>query len=404
MRLPDDVIGQICAHVPLKERLSICNAVSKTFRTEAQRLGGRLSLVKEATSSQPPSWTWSQDGVSFGLSDAHGAPHPTMHCTELELTGFAASKVTMQETLLAHRGVRKLSLELCTGELLPWLSALRPLEALKTLEWNNSAVPFQVAMTAVASMRSLQHVHFKICLTPQWHPYSTAQLRSALLPVGLLAAIPTLRHLSLMEGPREGEGESDVQLFGYEAQYHKSELDCDEDVISGLCLGLSALHQVTAIECDMIGDWCGSFADAFSFMLARLPGLRELGEVFFLRVATWESLRRALPPTGHPSLERLRLRFSEPEDDELETMAQSVCNVFPHLREIDLQIHNTHQNSEKVAQLLNGLREHPRLHRVYIDLDCTDDQSLAQLQVVFGGLAAIVEVAVEVAVECGQRS
>ena len=411
--LGSDIVSLICAHVPLRERQRVCFALSKTFRAEAQRLGGKLALtnINVVPLASKPVWLASADETlhcKFGTRGRlHGRWNPSLRPTEIFFTGFTADAGELPATLRRHQAsVINLHLELCKGDAISWLNALAGLRpTCISLEWNNPAVPIQVAMTIVASMRALQTLQFHVRMMPQVHPPTGEQCRNALLPVGLLAAIPTLRDVTLMEGPRDGEGVSDQQLFGYTAPYRPTELDCDPDIISGLCLGLSALQQVTMIESDLLGDWglqagaWATFADAWQLMLHRLPGLQDLGTVFFVKAATWQQLHNS--QLRHPSLECLRLRYCEPTRADLEVMAQSICEVFPRLRELSLELDNNFEEglsqAEDAARLLNGLREHPRLQRLCINWDDRSNPARPhiELQEVFEGLAAHVELVVD---------
>ena len=395
--LDSDIIGLICACMPLRERLRVCFALSKTFREAAQRQGGKLALIREGVVplTLPLSWI---DGHNI-VQPRFGSNVPSLRPTEIVFTGFKADAGELPETLLAHQSsVVELHFELCTGKIVSWLSALEPLRSTCTsLKWNNPAVPIQEAMSIISSMRTLQRLEFSVCMMPQHHDPSPVQMCNALLPIGLLAAIPTLRHVTLMQ--LFDDDRDDDDLFGYTGPYRLIDLDCQPDIISGLCLGLSALHQVTSVESDLLGDWGAcegitSFVDAFELMLNRLPGLLDLGTVFFMRAATWQQLHRSV---RHPSLECLRLRYSEVDRADLEWMAKGIRDVFPRLRELSLELDNNQFSAEESARLLSRIKEHPSLQVLFISWD-ERNQDLTErnhfeekTRVLFDGLAPLVK-------------
>jgi hypothetical protein len=395
--LDSDIIGLICACVPLRERLRVCFALSKTFREAAQRQGGKLALIREGVVplTLPLSWI---DGHNI-VQPRFGSNVPSLRPTEIFFTGFKADAGELPETLLAHQSsVVELHFELCTGKIIPWLSALEPLKSTCTsLKWNNPAVPIQEAMSIISSMRTLQRLEFSVCMMPQHHDPSPVQMCNALLPIGLLATIPTLRHVTLMQ--LFDDDLDDDDLFGYTGPYRLIDLDCQPDLISGLCLGLSALHQVTSVESDLLGDWGAhegitSFVDAFELMLNRLPGLLDLGTVFFMRAATWQQLHRSV---RHPSLECLRLRYSDWHRADLEWMAKGIRDVFPRLRELSLELTNNQFSAEESARLLSRIKEHPSLQVLFINWDernkdLTERNHFEEkTTVLFDGLAPLVK-------------
>ena len=393
--LPDDLVGLVVAHLALKERVRVCMAVSKAFREATQRRGGILSLHR---SSSPRLVTqWAQDSVTIRCSGQSGNPLPSMQPTRVCLTGFDASDQLLRAVLCVH-GVTSLEVINCTGRAVAWHAALMHLRgACTSLEWHCPAVPVEVAVSSIASMSALEHLHIHVCLMPQYHPYTEAQLQNALLAVGALAAIPTLRDVTLLEGPRDGEGGSDKVLFGYNAPYQKKELDCDDNVITGLALAFSKLHQVRCIETDMLGDWEGEdTATAFGLMLAALPGLQELGTIFFLTGATWDRIGAHLPPAGHPSLRCLRLRFSDPDEEDLRSMAQAVgtSRLFPELRQLELELFDARLDAHEAARQLDGLRGLRSLETLLIDWDevVGPGSSREALEQIFGGLAHSVRI------------
>ena len=188
-----------------------------------------------------------------------------------------------------------------------------------------------------------------------------------------LAEKDLLRELELLEGPRDGD-----QEFGCPDQWFwKAELDCDEDVISGLMLGLSALSGLRILKTDMLADWGSANAAGFALMLSRMPALETLGDIFQIRSATWDKLCTHLGPTGHPSLrELISLRYSEPQPADLESMARAM-SMFPQLQRLDLQLANMNDldvgdQMSRLAHLLASLRTHPTLRElVFDDFDIT---------------------------------
>jgi hypothetical protein len=390
--IPDDLVDLVFAHVALKERLSVCMVVSKAFRGAAQRHGWLLQLRRSSTPVQllsPPQWM--SDSVTIWSTGRISHPLTSMRPSSLCLDGFDASDELLR-AMLSVRRVTRLELKNCKGQAVAWHAALMG-GAWTVLTWDNPAVPVEVATSSIASCRALERLTIRVCLMPQSHPFTQAQLRNAFLPIGALAAIPSLRQLTLLEGPRDGEGESDEALFGYSARYIKNELDCNEDVIVGLILGLSALHQVQSIDTDMLGDWAGDdTATAMALMLAALPELQELGTPFFLRAKTWETFRMHL--AYHPSLRRLRLRYSEPDESDLVSMAHAIgtWHLLPQLRELELELMNTNIEVHEVARQLEGLQGLRTLHALHIEWDEREGLTRTEIEGVFSGLAHSVTV------------
>ena len=412
--LPDDLIAAICAHVHLRQRLSICAALSQGFRQEVRRLGGSLTLRR----SQPDepyelSSRWNHDydhngcciTQQTGLAELPPLPFPRLggcFCpTSLNLVGFDVYDNELGRIIQGYASrVTTLQFHDCTGEALEWHAALVPmLCTVTTLGWYCPLIPVHTAVSILGAFHRARLLRAEICIMPQPMPYTSAQLRGAFLCLGGLAAM-SLRDLELHEGPSidsesherpetgmtPGNGRTE---FGCpDNWYWKSELTCDGDVISGLMLGLSALSGLRTLKTDMLSDWSPATATGFALMLSRMPALESLGdESAGIRTAlsfafesdgspVWDELRARLGPAGHPSLRELCLRYRQPEPADLELMARSM-RLFPRLQRLRLELVQPRgifdivvapgDQMSRVAYLLAGLRTHPTLRELVFD-------------------------------------
>ena len=401
--LPDDLIAAICAHVHLRQRLSVCAALSQAFRQEVRRLGGELTLRRPV-----PQWETTADMSKDTMQwSSHNGINPeAMGCrirqtagpfprlggcfcpTSLNLYGFDVGDNELSRIIQEYAPhVTMLQFHRCTGETLEWHAVLVPmLCTVTTLSWSCPRIPVHSAVSILGAFHSAKSLHVEICIMPQPMPYTTAQLRGAFLCLGGLAAMSSLRELQLIEGPCKSEKEFDCP----DSWYWKSNFECDGDVISGLMLALSALSGLRSLKTDMLADWSPATATGFALMLSRMPALEILGDnsdstalnlAFFTNGSLlWDRLGAHLGPVGHPSLRELCLRFKKPEPADLELMARSM-RLFPLLQRLHLELdasNRTHMGDlgvapgdkmSRLAHLLVSLRTHPTLRElVFADL------------------------------------
>ena len=423
--LPDDLICSVCAHVRLRERLSVCAVVSHAFEREVRRLGGRLTLRRGPLGWHPlvddeesDDRAWEFDGCQIsqesGTFRVGGAFCPTFLC----LSGFDTSDGELGSVLqrLAP-SVTTLEIHECRGQALEWHETLAPvLPTVTVIHWDNPRIPVHVAVSLLSAFRCATAITLDVCLMPQPMQYTQEQLRSAFLCLGGLAAIPTLQELTLSE---DTSPEDTSVCFGCPASWTwKNELACDPDVVSGLALGLSALTGLRTLECDMLADWSygvapyadwmygavdrdASTAKSLSLMLSRMQALEELNYITLLRADSWRPMLVALGPTGHPRLRELTLTYSEARDGDLESMARSVQTAFPQLSWLRLEVNNHALDSPsalvQLARSLAGLRDHSNLRRLELELDLSydppsDEERLKLELAPFKGLATEVKV------------
>ena len=403
--LPDDLIAAICAHVHLRQRLSICAALSQGFRQEVRRLGGALTLRRSQPEEPHGSFQiWNvYDHNGCCITETAG-PFPRLggcFCpTTLNLLGFDVGDNELGRIILGYASrVTTLQFHDCTGEELEWHAALVPMLCrVTTLGWHCPRIPVHSAVSILGAFHRARLLRAEICIMPQPMPYTSAQLRGAFLCLGGLAAMSSLRELELHEGPNidsercetsgMAPGDGRTEFDCPDSWYWKSELTCDGDVISGLMLGLSALSGLRTLKTDMLSDWSPATATGFALMLSRMPALESLGdESAGVRPAlsfafesdgspVWDELRARLGPAGHPSLRELCLRYCQPEPADLELMARSM-RVFPRLQRLRLELVQPRgmgdivvppgDQMSRVAHLLASLRTHPTLRELVFD-------------------------------------
>ena len=419
--LPDDLIAAICAHVHLRQRLSVCAALSQAFRQEVRRLGGELTLRRPAPQRETttdmredtmihcvfngPS---SADGIQWSIINdccirQTAGPFPRLggcFCpTSLNLHGFDAGDDELSRIIQGYAPhVTELQLHRCTGETLEWHGALVPmLSTVTTLSWRCPRIPVYSAVSILGAFHSAKSLYLETCIMPQPMPYTTAQLRDAFLCLGGLAAMSSLRELQLIEGPCKSQseyanaherehGRKEFDCPG--SWYWKSNFECGGDLISGLMLALSALTGLRSLKTDMLADCSPATATGFALMLSRMPALEILGDnsdspalnlAFFTNGSLlWDKLGARLGPVGHPSLRELCLRFTEPEPADLELMARSM-RLFPLLQRLHLELDASNRahmgdlgvapgdKMSRLAHLLVGLRTHPTLRELVFD-------------------------------------
>ena len=412
--LPDDLIAAICAHVHLRQRLSICAALSQGFRQEVRRLGGALTLRRSQPEEPHGSFQiWNvYDHNGCCITETAG-PFPRLggcFCpTTLNLLGFDVGDNELGRIILGYASrVTTLQFHDCTGEELEWHAALVPMLCrVTTLGWHCPRIPVHSAVSILGAFHRARLLRAEICIMPQPMPYTTAQLRGAFLCLGGLAAMSSLCDLELHEGPSkrslQGIGATIQSEFGcpdswywkskegswYQGSWYqtpRNNLECDGDVISGLMLGLSALTGLRSLKTDMLADRSPATATGFALMLSRMPALESLGDecdVTALSFAfefdgspVWDELRARLGPAGHPSLRELCLRYWQSEPADLKTMAQSM-QVFPLLQRLRLELVQPRGMGDlavapadqipDLARLLAGLRTHPTLRELVFD-------------------------------------
>ena len=407
--LPDDLIAAICAHVHLRQRLSICAALSQGFRQEVRRLGGSLTLRRSQPDEPyglPSRWNYFEHNGCY-FAELPPLPFPRLGgCffpTTLNLVGFDVYDNELGRIIQGY-GSRVTTLQFhdCTGEALEWHAALVPmLCTVTTLGWYCPLIPVHTAVSILGAFHRAQLLRAEICIMPQPMPHTSAQLRGAFLSLGGLAAMSSLRDLELHEGPSidsESDGRPETGMtpgngrteFGCpDNWYWKSELTRDGDVISGLMLGLSALSGLRTLKTDMLSDWSPATATGFALMLSRMPALESLGDESAGLINTalsfafesdgspvWDELRARLGPSGHPSLRELCLRCWQPEPADLELMARSM-RLFPRLQRLRLELVQPRgmgdivvapgDQMSRVAHLLASLRTHPTLRELVLE-------------------------------------
>ena len=415
--LPDDLIAAICAHVHLRQRLSICAALSQGFRQEVRRLGGSLTLRRSQPDEPyglPSRWNYFEHNGCY-FAELPPLPFPRLGgCffpTTLNLVGFDVYDNELGRIIQGYASrVTTLQFHDCTGEALEWHAALVPMLCrVTTLGWHCPRIPVHSAVSILGAFHRARLLRAEICVMPQPMPYTTAQLRGAFLCLGGLAAMSSLCDLELHEGPSkrslQGIGATIQSEFGcpdswywkskegswYQGSWYqtpRNNLECDGDVISGLMLGLSALTGLRSLKTDMLADRSPATATGFALMLSRMPALEILGDnsdspalnlAFFTNGSLlWDKLGARLGPVGHPSLRELCLRFTEPEPADLELMARSM-RLFPLLQRLHLELDASNRahmgdlgvapgdKMSRLAHLLVGLRTHPTLRELVFD-------------------------------------
>ena len=217
-----------------------------------------------------------------------------------------------------------------------------------------STMPLDFIVQAASFLRSL--VQLRLVLRDEMFPnlqeLRGGRLQAVGLQLGALSSLPCLKQLSieLAKDALEAEDES----------YLCSEMVTDDAFVSGFTLGCAAIPNLQFISTDLLLEWSWSTdtSRALVLMLRRLVNLQELSLLYYPKSYLWTQVHAA---GGHSSLKKIAIYYSEPTEDDLQSLVEACLRDFPALQELELHFVNDECNCNQAVGALSGLQAHPNL-------------------------------------------
>eukprot|EP00438_Fugacium_kawagutii_P014704 Skav221094 [mRNA] locus=scaffold4552:76642:77841:- [translate_table: standard] len=325
--LSSGVIRLVASNLPLRDRIISLRVVSRACLREV------ASMVTDCLilNGTPSENRWRGNAIHCAKPGCIRQFQPRM----LKLQDIAGLPVDEMRRLLEEVQISLKSLTVCgwNPPKLEWFDFRRQCMAARhnchaicqsvasavqseELTWLNPDLPFPLSLRIACSFKNL------VCLRLR---LASAEFRKEvdILHLQALQVLPCLQELYL------------VDTDDYPDRcWQDPDLDW-QDPLPILCLALAPLQRLRVLDWGEIPFRSGtSSVSSFLGMLKQLPCLAELKTIMFSQAELWDQI-----DDHAPSLQKLRLLYSDPGASDVSSMVRAVCGSrLPQLRVLQLSL------------------------------------------------------------------